>query len=305
MAKNQTPAIAALTFAEVTALTQSARVERFAVEALSSQRAFSSMGKLFTAIESALPKGKGIFPLLIAAGIKKGTVSNASYASKVFALVDNGKLTEAEYDSLTFGDCLAIVRVTGPAAKKRLTQDEAVASIREHADFAEDFDSLAETGLTATAKAAADKATAKAKKVVEEAAAASAKSEKAELEELRKRNEELKAAAAKASGDAPAAEAPAEETADEDETVHDAPEPDKAKPKVEATTTAEPVKITSKMVIDLLDEVELAMMELSAEEQAVVGTRLVEMADAFVASGASVTKPEAKPAKKGKAVAAK
>ena len=312
MAKNQAAAIAALTFAEVQAMKQPARIERFATEALGAQRAFSAMGKLYRAIESALTKkDKGIFPLLIAAGIKKGTVSNASYAAKVFDLVDDGKLTEKEFDSLSFNDCYQIVRVQKPESKRRLSAEEVVAAIRSGTHFAEDLSSLAEHGITTAEKAAADKAAEKSKKAAEKEAADQAAAEKAELEELRKRNEDLKKAADKAAGTSdPAAEAEETESGeDSDEAVHDEPEADKPKASKDVAAPAAPVQITAKMVLDLLDEVELSMMELSAEDQAIVGTRLVEMADAFVSTGATVTpagqKTPAKPAKKGKAVASK
>lgn len=280
---------------------QPARIERFATEALGAQRAFSAMGKLYRAIESALTKkDKGIFPILIAAGIKKGTVSNASYAAKVFDLVDSGKLTEAEFDGLSFNDCWNIARVQSGASKRKLSAEEVVAAIRSGTHFAEDLASLYEHGVTAAEKEAADKAADKAKKAAEKEAAAQAEAEKAELEELRKRDADLKAAAAKAgaTNDAPAA---AESTPDDDTPVHDEPEPDKPKA---AAAPAAPVQITSKMVLDLLDEVELSMMELSAEDQSIVGTRLVEMADAFVSSGADSV-PTKKHPKAPKAVASK
>jgi len=334
MAKQKTtPAaatIAALTYAEVTALSQSARVERFAVEAMASQRAFSAMGKLFRAIESALSKkDKGIYPLLIGAGIKKGTVSNASYAAKVFDLVDRDLLTEAEFDSLSFNDCFQIVRVQGPMSKRKLTADEVVAAVRSGTHFAEDLSSLFEHGVTAKEKEAADKAAEKAKKAADKEAAEKAEAEKAELEELRKRNEELKAAADKAAADKPepqtdeTPDTPTGDTGDEDqdeapepddddEAVHDEPAETPAAP---AKTEAAPVApaITAKMLLDLLDEIEGSMTALSPEEQAIVGTRIVEMADAFVATGAtanpSAVKEPGKPSKaaqkKAKAVAAK
>jgi hypothetical protein len=48
----------ALSFAEAVALPQADRIERFAIEALSAQRAFSAMGKLFRVIESNLEAGQ-------------------------------------------------------------------------------------------------------------------------------------------------------------------------------------------------------------------------------------------------------
>jgi hypothetical protein len=147
--KTTTASAAALTYAEALAIPSASRIPRFQLEASTGQRAFSAMAKLFRVIEKSLPSGETIFPLLMRAGIKKGTVSNASIAASVFDLVEAGTMTEAEFDALSFNDCWQNKRVLSSKSRKQLTTDEAVAMIRKNPDFAEEFATLFEHGLTA------------------------------------------------------------------------------------------------------------------------------------------------------------
>ena len=147
--RKTTHAPAALTFEAAERLTQPERLSRFQAEAGAGQRAFASMAKLFRVMEANLAPGEAIFPLLIGAGIKKGTVSNASIAASVFDLVRDGKLTEEEFDQLSFNDCWQTKRVLSRQSKKQLPVDEVVAAIRERSDFAEEFAALYERGTTA------------------------------------------------------------------------------------------------------------------------------------------------------------
>jgi hypothetical protein len=147
--RKTTHAPSALTFEAAERLTQPERLTRFQAEAGAGQRAFASMAKLFRVMEANLAPGEAIFPLLIGAGIKKGTVSNASIAASVFDLVRDGKLTEEEFDQLSFNDCWQTKRVLSRQSKKQLSVDEVVAAIRERCDFAEEFAALYEHGTTA------------------------------------------------------------------------------------------------------------------------------------------------------------
>jgi len=147
--KTTTTSAAALTYAEALAMPSASRIPRFQLEASTGQRAFSAMAKLFRVIEKSLPSGETIFPLLMRAGIKKGTVSNASIAASVFDLVEAGTMSEAEFDALSFNDCWQTKRVLSAKSRKQLTPVEAVAMIRKNPDFAEDFATLFEHGLTA------------------------------------------------------------------------------------------------------------------------------------------------------------
>lgn len=247
--KRKTPTTAAaLTYAEALAIPATDRIHRFQYEAGAGQRAFASMAKLFRAIEKSLAPGQAIFPLLIGAGLKKGTVSNASIAASVFDLVDAGVMTEAEFDSLTFNDCWQLKRVLSGKSKRQLPAADALAMIRQNPDFAEEFASLYETGLTTL-----------------EAAAKQSKPEPAP-----ETPEPVKQAPAK----------PAATKADEAETT----EPETPEPAPEAIEEAP----TAEQLLAMLEQIELAMTELAAEDQGIVGAKLVEMASAFVESGKPV-----------------
>lgn len=224
--KTTTASAAALTYAEALAIPSASRIPRFQLEASTGQRAFSAMAKLFRVIEKSLPSGETIFPLLMRAGIKKGTLSNASIAASVFDLVEAETMTEAEFDALSFHDCWQTKRVLSVKSRKQLTPGEAVAVIRKNPDFAEEFATLFEHGLTAK-----------------------------------------------------------EFTAKETKTSTAAPKPPQQKA---GPATNKPDHPTSGQLIQMLEQIELAMTILPADDQGVVGAKLVEMASAFVDSGKSV-----------------
>ena len=224
--KTTNASAAALTYAEALAIPSASRIPRFQLEASTGQRAFSAMAKLFRVIEKSLPSGETIFPLLMRAGIKKGTVSNASIAASVFDLVEAGTMSEAEFDALSFNDCWQTKRVLSSKSRKQLTPGEAVAMIRKNPDFAEEFATLFEHGLTA------------------------------------------KEFMAKETKTSTAASKPPQQKADPSKNKPDHP--------------------TSGQLIQMLEQIELAMASLPADDQGVVGAKLVEMASAFVDSGKSV-----------------
>lgn len=294
--KGETPAaLMALTFAEAVALPQDARIERFAIEALASQRAFSAMGKLYRIIEVNLEKGQSIFRLLQDAGIKKGTISNASYAAKVYDLVEQEHLTEAEYNSLAFNDCWQICRVQSKTSKRQLTANEVSALVRNSADFADDLQAIYETGMTAAEKTAVEQKVKADKAAAEAEAKAKAERDAAELAEVKKRNEELAkanadmTAAAAATTQAAATPAPAEERAATEE-HHAANPPAPATPTPTPATPTAPVEtaVTADDLLALLAEVETSLALLDLIGQGRVGAKLVEMASAFVESGKAV-----------------
>ena len=284
----------ALSFAEAVALPQSDRIERFLIESLSAQRAFSAMGKLYRIIEKNLESGQSIFRLLQDAGIKKGTISNASYAAKVYDLVEQGHITEAEYDSLSFNDCWQICRVQSKTSKRQLTPAEVAAVIRNASDFADDLAAFYETGMTAEEKTEAEAKI----KALKEAAEAEAKLEaklKAEaqakeLEEALKRKKELEeqlAAQATQTANPQTAEAPtpaAPTNAPAPAKATATPVPSAEAPPPAAPTAAPEQPATAAELIGLLEEVEQAMKALSEDDQGIVGAKLVEMAAAFAES---------------------
>lgn len=247
-----------MSYAEAQAATQKDRIERFGIEALAGQRAFSAMGKLHRVIQADLSVGESIFGVLSAAGIKKGNISNASYAARVFDLVEAGHLTEVEYDSLAFSDCWQICRVQSKTSKRVLEPSEIAAIIRNSAVFADDLESLYKNGITAEeAQAAKDKA-ANAKAEAEAKAAVKAEADKAELEALRATASKDKAA--------PEAEAKAPEVK--------APKAEKP----EAKKADKAAKLTAEELIKLLDEVEAGLQYLTADGQAIVSARIAELA---------------------------
>ena len=263
-------------------MTRAEAVTRFQVEASAGQRAFSAMGKLFRVIEASLTKkDKGIFPLLQKSGIPKGSVSNASYAAKVFDLVDKKLLTEAEYDRLSHADCFNIVRVQSSRSAKQLTAEEVVAVVKAAKEPDEELASLYETGLTLDEAKAKQAAADKVKADAEAAAAAKASEEAAEIEAIKAENEDLKA---KAAEQAPTKEQEAETSPDstsEDETI-------------ESTQG-----VTLQAVLEALNAVELSFTELNEDDQAVVRVRVAELVTAITPA-----KPEKVSKGKKKVVAA-
>jgi hypothetical protein len=261
--------IPALTYAEAAAMKQADRITRFQVEASAGQRAFSAMGKLFRAIEAGLTKkDKGIFPLLIKAGIKKGTISNASYAAKVFDLVEAGNLNEAEYDQLSHADCFNICRVQSARSAKKLTADEVVAVIRSGGEPDEELSSLFEHGVTLEEHQAKAAAADKVKAEVAAAAEEKAKVEAAEIEKIKAENASLKAQAA--------------EQSDPDPEVEDAKQGHPAAATDEDGEAVEPPTegITPESVLAAIDEIELAFTELDEDGQVQVRARITELAEA-------------------------
>jgi hypothetical protein len=283
-------ALMALSFAEAVALPQSDRIERFVIESLSAQRAFSAMGKLYRIIEKNLESGQSIFRLLQDAGIKKGTISNASYAAKVYDLVEQGHITETEYDSLSFNDCWQICRVQSKTSKRQLTPAEVAAVIRNASDFADDLAALYDSGMTAEEKTEAEAKIKALKEAAEAEAKLKAEAQAKELEEALKRKKELEeqlAAQATQTANPQTAEAPTPAT------PTSAPAPAKATatpvPSAEAPASAAPTAApeqpaTAAELIGLLEEVEQAMKALSEDDQGIVGAKLVEMAAAFAES---------------------
>jgi hypothetical protein len=192
------PVAVDLPMAEIQKHTAKQAAEQYAQRATIQQRAFAEMGKLHYHLSSKLTKGQTIYVELRKHGIKNSTISNASYASKVFDLVAAGHLTEAEFDTFTFADCYAICRATGEKSARRLTGDDVAVLVRAKPDnFDEELNSIFETGLTveeAEAQAKKAEADAKAATAAAQAAAVQAAADAA----AKKAKEEAEAAAAQA-----------------------------------------------------------------------------------------------------------
>ena len=148
MKKSNTDTPPVLAMADAEALPQKERISLFKSKTDSHQRLFIELAKLFRAIERGLRANQQIFPLLMKAGVKKGSISNASQAARVFDLVEQGHLTEAEFDSFTWADCVAIVRAISSGSKKPLNGELVAIIVRNSHDFQPDLVSLYETGRT-------------------------------------------------------------------------------------------------------------------------------------------------------------
>lgn len=293
------PDVWAMTYQEGLALSQADRIIRFVAETQAGQRAFAAIGKLYRIIDKNLPKGKFINSVLGDAGIKPGTISNASYGARVFDLVESKHLEESEFDQLTFAEVAIIARVITTKSKKQLTPEQAVEIVRQGGDFQADLQAIYDSGMTAAEKTAIEDKVKADKAAAEAEAKAKAEAQAKELEEVKKRNEELakanadmtaQAAAAQAPAPAapaatPTAAAPAAPAAPEATAPAATPVP--AAPAPAAAPEADPTASADELLA-LLSEVETSMAYLSDEDQGRIGARLVTMAAAFVESGKAV-----------------
>ena len=291
------PDIWAMTYAEGLALSQADCIVRFVAETQAGQRAFAAIGKLYRIIDRNLPQGKFINSVLGAAGIKPGTISNASYGARVFDLVESKHLEESEFDQLTFGEVAIIARVITDKSKRKLTPEQAVEIVRQGGDFQANLQAIYDTGMTASEKTAIEDKVKADKAATEAEAKAKAEAQAKELEEVKKRNEELakanadmtaQAAAEQAPAPAapaatPAAVAPAAPAAP----AAAAPAAPAPAPAAAPTPEADPTASADELLA-LLSEVETSMAYLSNEDQGRIGARLVTMAAAFVESGKAV-----------------
>lgn len=291
------PNIWAMTYAEGLALEQADRIIRFKAETEAGQRAFAAIGKLYRIIDKNLPKGKFINSTLTDAGIKPGTISNASYGARVFDLVEAGHLTEPEFDQLTFGEVAIIARVITDKSKRKLTPEQAVEIVRQGGDFQADLQAIYDSGMTAAEKTAIEDKMKADKAAAEAEAKIKAEQQAKELEEALKRKKELEEQLAAQNATNPPAEpepAPAPDAkVTPTEAAAPAPTPaakvTPAEPAPAPAPTAAPEQpATAAELISLLEEVEQAMKALSEEDQGIIGARLVEMASAFVESGKAV-----------------
>lgn len=296
------PDVWAMTYQEGLALSQADRIIRFVSETQAGQRAFAAIGKLYRIIDKNLPQGKFINSTLADAGIKPGTISNASYGARVFDLVESKHLEESEFDQLTFGEVAIIARVITDKSKRKLTPEQAVEIVRQGGNFQADLQAIYDSGMTAAEKTAIEEKVKADKAAAEAEAKVKAEAQAKELAEVKKRNEELakanadmtaQAAAAQTPAPAapaatPAAEAPA---ATEEHHAANPPAPAAtpapAAPAPAAAPEADPTASADELLA-LLSEVETSMAFLSEEDQGRIGARLVAMAAAFVESGKAV-----------------
>ena len=276
-------------FSEIQKLTQAETVLELVATCRSQQRAFVLTSKLLRHVEKTLKPTQTVGGLLKKYGIKKSTIDNARYAAKVFDLVEAGKITETQFDTFTFADCLAIIRAMSAGSKKRLTADDVAAHIKASEDFEPDLHELYTTGLTVAESKLATDAAAKAEekskadaRVAEIKAAADLKAVQAENAKLTKQ------VAANAPPQVPAETPVAVETPAPDEPTETAEAP----ANIVAMAPPPPRKRTAADLCNTLDTVFSDMADLSPEEQAVVAGKLMELADIVALSGIIQTPTE-------------
>jgi hypothetical protein len=289
--------------AEIRAMTQPARITRFGECATVSQRAFAEMGKLRRAIEADLKDGQDFTNTMRKQGIRDGTISNSSYAARVFDLVEAGHITEKQYDAFSFSDCVSIVRVMGPQSKNRFAGPEvAVVLASSPENFDEEFACIYEHGMCLAEKAAADQAAADlAKKQQEKALADQAA---ADL---------LKEQQAQQPAPAPAPTTPVPDGSIETGVAPEQPPAPAASasgaeptniipgPGAPAPQAAKPIASKLGQTMNLIDTLELLFADLSVEDARKAAPRLMELADTvcnYIAEPGDVAVPQGKKQKK-------
>lgn len=188
MSKKTTPAAPAAplatSIAELSTLDVKSQCKLFAEKSNVARTSFAEMGKLIF----LLRQQKGFKPYVDLAkyGVRATDISNAKYGADAFALVDEKHITEPEFDSLRYTDCVKIAQTMGGKSKRKLSGPEIADLLRDAPDsFAEELESIFDTGLniaevkaeatTAKAKAEADKKAADDKRIQDEAAKLAAK----------------------------------------------------------------------------------------------------------------------------------
>jgi hypothetical protein len=283
-----------LPMADCQTLSVTQACERFVVMSTQSGRAFSAMGKLHYALGKMLKtaKSRTIYGELRKLGVSNSTISNASFASKVWEmLVNTNTITEAIYDRLTFAGCRDLCRVLGISGNKpetKILKPEEVKLVidRFPSSFEDEFESLAESGLSC---------------VERETAAIAAATAKVEADKVKAATPAVTTAAEPVTtGATPAATTAAEPAVTTGATpaVTTAKAATVVKTKAVAAAPAVPTLVE---VLVTLDAVESAIGKLSAEDQLKAVERIVELADLLTvpakAAPAKTAKVAAKAAK--------
>ena len=295
-------------YADILALKQPERIARFGERATVAQRAFAEMGKLRRAIEASLKPTEFITHVLRKVGVRDGTISNTSYAAKVFDLVESKHLTEAQYDGFTFADCLAISRAMSPISKKRLHAADVADIITLFPNtYDEELVSIASFGVNIAEHAAQEKKEADAL-----AAAEQKKKDDAVATEVARIEAEKKlapaptgpnvvtppdsqvAATPPAAGPAPvivdaaaeSTETPVQTSETETPNIVDSGIPEKTG------------RSKASQALSLVDALELLLAEMSIEDARKVAPRLVELTDTVMQYCASTAEEQAEAVEK-------
>jgi hypothetical protein len=183
-AKTELPPV--IKIAEATAMKQPDRVQLFATKDAGKNRLFIELGKLFGAIRRGCGPGQTPFGLLLAVGVKKGSISNASQTDRVIEeLVTPGLVPEDVFNSFHWADITAINQCMSGKSVRKLAAAEVADVINLKPDtFDTELESIFETGNT-----------------VAEVEAIAAKAEKDRLDQIAA-DEKAKAEAEKGKADA-------------------------------------------------------------------------------------------------------
>ena len=140
MAKaTKTSPTAVLQASEIQSMQQEQRVELFVQRDNIVRRAFSELGKLMTFIARHVAKGETVEQVLSAAGVHRSTISNAKFAADAFAFVEDGTISEARYDTLTFTECRAI---------RKFRSMDTLKAVLKAKNYREELECVADNGCT-------------------------------------------------------------------------------------------------------------------------------------------------------------
>jgi hypothetical protein len=136
--------------AEATAMKQPERVQLFATKDAGKNRLFIELGKLFGAIRRGCGPGQTPFGLLLAVGVKKGSISNASQTDRVIEeLVAPGLVAEEVFNTFHWADITAINQCMSGKSVRKLAAAEVADVIKLKPDtFDTELESIFETGNT-------------------------------------------------------------------------------------------------------------------------------------------------------------
>jgi hypothetical protein len=171
--------------AEATAMKQPERVQLFASKDAGKNRLFIELGKLFGAIRRGCGPGQTPFGLLLAVGVKKGSISNASQTDRVIEeLVTPGLVPEDVFNTFHWADITAINQCMSGKSVKKLAAPEVADLIKLKPDtFDSELESIFETGNTvAEVEAIAAKAVTDAAKLKADTEKAAADAEKGKVD---------------------------------------------------------------------------------------------------------------------------
>lgn len=161
---NQIPSAERVTpFAEIQKLTQAQTVEQFVAQIRHAARAFALAAKLILHLAVTVKPPHTVGGLLRKSGIRKTTIDNARQAARVFEeLVLQKHISEAQFDQLSFAECVTINRAMSGGAKEKQSGKKVVALMRSHPQtWDEELDCLARHGWSVAAQAKIEKVAAK------------------------------------------------------------------------------------------------------------------------------------------------